>query len=180
MNASAYFLHTVGNHHAGLKMKAILFIAVALILQSEYVQAHPISGSGESNTISLGSFEITIPAGWRHKTSDSNQGVFTSIYHPDGIGTLKLKSLTVPQAVTQEMLRNLTNVESSIALAWQNWGDYLGYQHSYSERGSYYRTWWLTNERTIIFITYECDPELKDIETEEIAEIVRSITVNNA
>jgi len=49
-----------------------------------------------------------------------------------------------------------------------------------TENGVFYRQWWLANERTILFITYQCDPEAIDIETEVIDKIVQSITVNNA
>ena len=59
-------------------------------------------------------------------------------------------------------------------------GDYSGYQYDYSERDSFYRQWWLANERTIIFIVYQCAPESTNLETEEIDKIVRSITVINA
>ena len=71
----------------------------------------------------------------------------------------------------------MTNVDSSEPLTWQSWGDYSGYQYEYLERGSFYRQWWLVNERTIIFITYNCNPESKDIEIDEINKIVNSITV---
>ena len=77
-------------------------------------------------------------------------------------------------------MRNLTNLDPSVPLSRQNWGDYSGYQYSYSERGSYYRQWWLANGRTMVFITYRCDFESRDIETEAIDEIVRSLTVNDS
>ena len=69
---------------------------------------------------SLGSFEMAIPGGWRHSTeAELGQGVMTSIDHPEGTGTLKFKSLTLPQVVTRKILRNMTNVDSSITLDWQ-------------------------------------------------------------
>ena len=74
----------------------------------------------------------------------------------------------------------MTNVDASTPLTWQKWGDYSGYQYDYLERGSFYRQWWLVNERAMMFITYQCDPESKDSETEEIDKIVRSITVKNS
>jgi hypothetical protein len=46
------------------------------------------------------------------------------------------------------------------------------------ESGSFYRQWWLVNERTIIFFVYESNTESRDIEIDEINEIVNSITVN--
>jgi tRNA nucleotidyltransferase (CCA-adding enzyme) len=57
------------------------------------------------------------------------------------------------------------------------WGDYSGYQYNYSERGSFYRQWWLANDRTIIFIVFDSNTELEEIEIDEIDKIVNSITV---
>ncbi len=74
----------------------------------------------------------------------------------------------------------MTNLELSTSLYWQNWGELSGYQHSYSEGNSYYRQWWLAVDRSIVFITYQSDPESKDIETEVIDNIVRSIKVIGA
>jgi hypothetical protein len=72
----------------------------------------------------------------------------------------------------------MTNVDLSTTLNWQDWGDYSGYQYDYSEAGSNYRQWWIANERTILFIVYDSNTEIKDIEIDEINKIVNSIAVN--
>ena len=89
-----------------------------------------------------------------------------------------MQTYGAPDIVSREILRNMTNVDSSLPLTWQSWGDYSGYQYDYLENGSFYRQWWLTDERTIIFITYHCDAKSRDIEIDEISNIVNSITVN--
>jgi hypothetical protein len=72
----------------------------------------------------------------------------------------------------------MTNVGWSTPLVWQIWGDNSGYQYDYWERPSFYRQWWLANENGIIFIIYNSNTESKDIEIDEINEIVNSISVN--
>jgi hypothetical protein len=142
-----------------------------------------MTSSLNAETLFFPSFRIEIPDGWEHSIENGHGddwGSVISLLHVDGVGILKMGSYDAPAVISEDILRNMTNLESSIPLAWQNWGDYSGYQYSYSESGLYYRQWWLANQRTIIFITYQCDPESKDIETEEIEKIVRSITVNNA
>ena len=136
-----------------------------------------------AETLSFPSFRIEVEDGWvysieRGPQAHQDWGDLISIYHPNGVGILKVGSYSAPDFVSQEILRNMTNVDFSKPLTWQNWGDYSGYQYKYLERGLFYRQWWLVNERTIIFITYNCDPESKDIETDEIDKIVNSITVN--
>lgn len=138
-----------------------------------------LTTSLNAETLSFPFFQIEIPDGWEHSIesgrSDDSRSVINA-RHPNGVGILQIGSYDALAIVSEDSLRNITNLDASIPLTWQDWGDYSGYQYSYSERGVYYRQWWLTRERTIIFITYQCDPESKDIETEEIDNIVSSIT----
>ncbi len=152
---------------SGSMMKILLAIAI-----------FGMTTSSNAETLSFPSFRIEIEDGWVHNVENGPGGDSRSVIslrHPNGVGVLKMGSYDAPAVVSEAILRNMTNLESSIPLTWQNWGDYSGYQYHYLERGSFYRQSWLANERTIIFITYQCDPESKDIETEEIDKIVRSI-----
>jgi len=142
-----------------------------------------MTSSLNAETLSFPSFRIEIPDGWEHSIESgpgNDWGSVISFRHFDGVGILKIGSYDAPAAVGEDILRNVTNVEASTPLAWRNWGDYSGYQYSYSEGGSFYRQWWIANQRTILFITYQCNSESKDSETEEIDKIVRSLTGNNA
>ena len=154
------------------KMKTLLAIAI-----------FGITTSLNAETLSFPSFRIEVEDGWVHSIERGPQahhdwGGLISIHYPNGVGILKMQSYSTPDSVSKEILRNMTNVDSSKPLTWQNWGDYSGYQYNYLERGSFYRQWWLANERTIIFITYKCNAESKDIEIDEINKIVNSISVN--
>jgi len=131
-----------------------------------------------AETLSFPSFQIEIQDDWER--SIDNRPVddllsMISLRRPNGVGVLKIGFYDTRAVVSEDALRNLTNLDFSIPLTWQSWGDYSGYQYDYSESGSFFRPWWLTNEGTIIVVTYQCDPESKDIETEEIDNIVRSI-----
>ena len=162
-------------------MKLILYIVLILGSQSIYAQAVPeYFGSTGEKEITLGSYNIAIPEEWIHKTEiKSDQGVITTIYHPDGIGTLQFMSLsTSPKVVTQEILRNMTNVDSSITLNWQLWGDFSGYQYVYSENGTNYLQWWLANQEEILIFVYSSD-SLDESERKVINEIVTSIAAVN-
>ena len=72
----------------------------------------------------------------------------------------------------------MTNVDWSEQLDWESWGDFSGYQYSYSEKGLFYRQWLLTGEKTIVIFVYSTDAEPKQVEKNEINKIVRSITAN--
>ena len=139
--------------------------------------------SSNAETLAFPSFRIEVEDGWAHSIERGPQaslegGDQISIYDPDGNGILTILSFSAPDMVSKDILRNITNVEWSTPLFWQNWGDHSGYQYDYLERGSFYRQWWLANERTIIFFVYKSNTESKDIEIDEINKIVDSITVN--
>ncbi len=142
-----------------------------------------ITTSANAESLSFSSFRIEVEDGWVHSIERAPQahhelGELISIYHPNGNGILKMQFYGAPGFVSKEILRNMTNVDSSTPLIWQDWGDYFGYQYDYMERGSFYRQWWLVNEGTIIFIVYDGNTESKDIEIDEINKIVNSVTVN--
>ncbi len=155
-------------------MKTLLAIAIV-----------GISTISDAETLSYPSFRIEVEDGWVHNLERGPQahnelGERINIYHPNGNGILIIQPYSAPDFVSQEILRNMTNVDSSTTLDWQNWGDYSGYQYDYSAGGSFYRQWWLANERTIIFIVYDSITESRDIEIGEINKIVNSLTVNTS
>jgi hypothetical protein len=119
------------------------------------------------------SFGIEVEDGWVQKEA----GELISFFHPNGYGVLKIQSYSAPNLVTKEILRNMTNVDWSMPLTWQDWGDFSGYQYDYAEHGSFYRQWWLVNQRTIIFVVYESSVELEETDIHEISRIVNSMTV---
>ena len=97
-----------------------------------------------------------------------------------GEGVLKVHSFSAPIDVSEDRLRNLTNVDRSTPLTLQDWGDFSGYQYDYAERGSFFRQWWLVNQRTMMFIVYESRVELDDALSAEIDSIVISMTTDES
>ena len=144
-----------------------------------------ISTISNAETLSLTSIQIEVEDGWVHNLERGPQahnelGELINIYHPNGNGILRIQPYSAPDFINQEILRNMTNVDSSTTLNWQDWGDNSGYQYDYSEGGSFYRQWWLAHNRTIIFIVYNSNTESTDIEIGEINKIVNSISINTS
>jgi len=94
-----------------------------------------------------------------------------------GDGVLKVHSFSAPIDVSEDRLRNLTNVDRSTPLTLQDWGDFSGYQYDYAERGSFFKQWWLLNQRTMMFIVYESRVEPTAAESEAVDRMVSSMTV---
>jgi hypothetical protein len=95
-------------------------------------------------------------------------------------GVLKIQSLIAPSVIDKARLRIMTNLDRSTPLTWQDWGNFSGYQYDYSERGSFYRQWWLVNQRTMIFVVYESSAEIEKTNIEEVDRIVKSLTVDGS
>jgi hypothetical protein len=152
-------------------MKTLLAIAIV-----------SITTISNAEILSFPFFRIEVEDGWVHSVENGPQarpevGELINIDHPNGNGILKMHSYRAPEFVSKEALRNMTNVASSTSLTWKEWGDFLGYQYDYSEGGSFYRQWWRTNERTMIFIVYESNTESEEIEIAGIDRIVNSISI---
>ena len=162
-----------------IKMKAVLFVALALILKCGYIQADSNDSTAESKAISLGSFEIAIPEGWQYeKVTQPNKQVVTRIFHPDKVGVFQIGSIvSLPGTPTQSRMRLLTNLDSSLDLTWQKWGELSGYQYDYTESGKFYRQWWLTHHNKVLFVVYSSkvkDESLRSV----IDEMVKSLTIS--
>ena len=140
-----------------------------------------LTANVNAEVLSFPSFRIEVPSGWEQiiegGAHSSNASVI-SLRPPSGAGILRMRSHEAPGVVSKDRLRTLTNVEPSVPLMWGDWGDYSGYQHSYTENGVYHRQWWLISGRVILLIVYEADPRSSDVETEAIENIVQSITAN--
>jgi len=159
-------------------MKPKLFVALTLILLSDYAQSESLGSTGETKAIALGLFEISIPEGWQYETrTQPNMQVVTRIFHLDRDGALEVSSiLNLPIKPTQDRIRLMTNLDSSVNLTWQKWGRLNGYQHDYTEAGKFYRQWWLTHQNKMMFIVYSS--EVKDEASRiVIDEMVKSLAI---
>jgi len=141
-----------------------------------------LTASSNAETLSIPSLRLEVEDDWVHSIEKARQrhrqlGDLISIHHPNGNGVLKVQFYETPNLVNKDILRNMTNVERSTPLVWQNWGANSGYQYDYVESSSFYRQWWLANEVGVIFVVYKSSTEFKNIEIAEINEIVNSITV---
>jgi len=113
-------------------------------------------------TVRFQSWTIDIPAGWNYAVEETQSGddVFTeriSISSEVGGGTFNIISYDSPIIIDEQALRNFTNVDASIPLELQEWGDFAGYYYSYSESGSNFRQWWLSSGSTLLILVYESE-----------------------
>jgi hypothetical protein len=162
----------------GFDMKPILFLTLALILNCGHILAESVDSTGESKTISLRSFEMEIPEGWKYETATlPNEQVVTQIFHPDKEGVFQIGLIiSLPKAPTQSRMRLLTNVDSSVVLNWQKWGNFSGYHYEHAEQGKFYRQWWLTHHNRVLSVVYSSKTNDESLHS-VVDEMVKSLTI---
>ena len=129
------------SNDSGSTMKYFLSVTLFALAPSLFAQ-----------TLSQPLFRVDVDNGWTYSIEKRPQsrdgwGDLVSIHHPSQTGVLKILSCSVPNPVDPTRLREMTNVDWSEQLDWESWGDFSGYQYSYSEKGLFYRQWLLTGER---------------------------------
>ncbi len=167
-----------------LQIKFIVVFMLAGLCTGCLVEAHNARSDSrevEVEPLTFDYFQIELRKGWLHRVEKAHAtpgwGERITIEGPDRIGKLQIQSYIAPIAVKINVLRNMTNVDSSIVLTMRRWGDFAGFDYEYVERKVSYRQWWLTNERTMIFITYHRRDDSIDVEIDEIDTIVNSLRI---
>ncbi len=125
--------------------------------------------------LELTTFRIDIKDGWMYEI-DSGDRKQIDIFHSDRNSTLKLMTINAPALVTADTLRNMTNVDLSAPLTWQQWGDYAGYQYDYAEGDSFFRQWWLARDAEVLLVVYTSNAISDDVEIDVINRMVNSIS----
>ena len=131
-----------------------------------------------ADTAFFSNFEIAVPDKWTRSVEagpGASWGSILRLHPPGGNDILRVMSIKAPGEVTEDVLRNLTNVAHSVPLTWNSWGDLAGFQYDYSEGGQSFRQWWLTSEQTVVFVSYQYDSEADGIDSAVIDATVRSI-----
>jgi len=142
-----------------------------------------ISANTTAEPVSFQVFSMDVADEWTYLVEQSTTisdtpGELISVYQPNGSGVMKMMSYVAPGIISMDRLRLITNVEISTTLPWQEWGDLSGYHYSYIENEKFYKQWWLLNEGTIIWITYESVADEPRTEIETIDQMVNSIKLN--
>ena len=133
-----------------------------------------------AGTLDQPPYSIDLPDGWTHSIEASTGdgwGDLVTVRRGDEDGLLKIVSYHAPVAITEDRLRNMTNVDAQVTLTWEQWGEFAGYQYAYEEQGSYYLQWFLVNGKTLLLITYQGDPATKFAVATELAQMIGSLKV---
>jgi hypothetical protein len=139
--------------------------------------------SATAAALSFQEFSVDIPDDWNHGIDElrfANSpgfGATITISRPRDSGELTIVSYQSPVIADESVLRNFTNVDSSVQLDLEEWGDFAGYRYSYRENDAYFLQWWLSNRTTILILVYESETAVTPGEIQIIESMVASIRV---
>lgn len=120
-------------------------------------------------------WSIILDEGWE---SELNEECHT-FFHPHGVGALQISAYTKGTTITdQDLLKNTGLDEEGIShLGKNDWGQFHGYQLIYGAGDTFWRKWWLRNDKVFLFVTYNCDIHENEIEANIVNNIMSTLSV---
>ena len=118
-------------------------------------------------------WELKLAEGW---TAEQDEDCVT-ICRPGGVGALQVSAYQKPDAITEADLLNVADIDpdQKKQLAKSRCGDFEGLYLANSVNDGFHRSWWLGSENTMLFVTYNCDPNSQAIEATDVDSMVSSL-----
>jgi len=119
------------------------------------------------------SWELALPDRWEWQRDDE----CVTLYDPEGVGALQVSAATKNSVVTDEDLRGFASehIEAGAKIRELACGDFSGFMLAFGTTDAYWRHWYLSEGREMLFVTYNCSPNDRGIEDQPIAEILGSL-----
>lgn len=114
-------------------------------------------------------WEVSLPDHWEVEADEDS----TSLYDPDGPGTLQISAMRQQDTITEDDLRAMAadHLEAGAEPEDVELGDFDGFVLRYDTEGEYWSEWYLKTEDCMLFITYACALE-DEGEEEDVIEAV--------
>jgi hypothetical protein len=122
-------------------------------------------------------WEITLPDGWEVEADEDT----TSLYHPEGPGTLQVSATRQEDMITGDDLREMAadHLEAGAEPEEVALGDFDGFVLCYDTEGEYWCEWYLKAEDRMLFITYACALEYEGEEEDVIEAVLDTLAVRD-
>ncbi|VAW96483.1 hypothetical protein MNBD_GAMMA21-1030 [hydrothermal vent metagenome] len=120
-------------------------------------------------------WQVTVPESWNIESEDE----MTSMYDPDGMGTLVISSVVEDEAIGDEYIEDLVieHLDAGAELHHEVFGPFTGVGCCFEADGDYWCEWYLCHENMLLFVTYNCDLESEGEEDDLIESILDSLTL---
>ena len=114
-------------------------------------------------------WEISLPDHWEVEVDEDS----TSLYDPEGPGTLQISAMRQDQAISEDDLREMAADHLAAGAEPEDveLGDFDGFVLRYDTDGEFWSEWYLKADDRMLFITYACALD-EEGEEEDIVEAV--------
>lgn len=118
-------------------------------------------------------WSIDVLEGWEAE----EHGDVAVFARPDGAGVLQVVSYEQDEIVTAEDLAELAqeHIENDDESTKIEIGDFSGTLYTLREEDEYWQFWYLAADRLAVVFTYSCAEEDRNIEIDEVREMVSSL-----
>jgi len=126
-----------------------------------------------TRTIQRNGWELALPDGWVFQEDDSCD----TITGPDSIGALQISSAVKDSLVADDDLRSFAqeHIDAGAKLRDVECGDFCGFSLCFSDADTHWQLWYLRRARRMLFVTYNCHSEDRNVENEDVQRILAAL-----
>ena len=119
------------------------------------------------------SWSITLLPEW----TGEHEEECSTVYHPRGVGALKISSYSKDSVVTESDLREFAQerIEAGAKLHESITGDFKGFTLAFAAEDEFWQYWYVANSNKFLLITYNCNEANLGPEREQAKSMVASL-----
>ena len=116
-------------------------------------------------------WSVQLPTNWLVEEGEE----CVSLYSPTGVGALQISAYRKDDGVvTDKLLLGFVNKEQNLQNAVPesvHCGELTGFTISHVEDGTFWQKWWIGKGRLLLFVTYNCKVENREVELATVSTI---------
>ncbi len=118
-------------------------------------------------------WSLNMPALWDAEAD----GETDVIYDNGGVGELVISTLYQDEGIVDEQLEAMASehVDSDADIEDVVFGDFSGIAVSFEQDGEYWCEWYLSSEKVLLFITYNCTAKDSEVDGDVVESILESL-----
>ncbi len=119
-------------------------------------------------------WKIEYPVNWNIEHFKNGVTFFDD---EDEVGALQISGYLKDKKVTLKDIDELLEDETpeNTELNYEKIGTFEGYSTEYNYEDHFWRIWFLTKDKLLLYITYNCELEYCEIERETVDQIINSL-----
>jgi hypothetical protein len=120
-------------------------------------------------------WEVSLPLGW---TGEHEEECATFLSHNE-VGALQMSAYRKDEELTDADLQEMAaeHVEAGAKLKPVQLGSFTGFYFHFRTEDAYWRWWLLRCNQTHLYATYNCDPDERGKDDEQVDQIMNTLKI---